>query len=209
MGEMRSGQARANGCRVADVIERTMIERAMIEPAMGALAVDRGMECRSARVTDLRGRMRIEAPGVEPAAGQMRRTVSHRTRAAHVNGAHVRGAAHTDTAAAEVCGAAAKVHPAAATPEMGTAAATAEVSATATAPAEMCTPTATPAPAQTAGVRRFGRGRQTKGKGYCGRARRDFPHDMTSSSGQMRKINARSPGPVPAGRTTMLQCTHI
>jgi hypothetical protein len=97
----------------------------------------------------------------------------------------------------------------AATPEVGTAAAaSAEVSATTSAAAEMGTPAATAA-AETAGVCRFSRRRQTKGKGYCGRARRDFPHDMTSSSGQMRKINARSPGPVPADRTTMLQCTHI
>jgi len=194
----------------------------MTERTLGALAVDRGMECRSARVADLRGRMRIEAPGVEPAAGHMRRTASHKTRAAHVNGAHVRGTTHADPAAAEVCGAAANMHSAAATSEMGTAAApevgAAEVSAAAT---EMCTaaaaaataaemrsPTATAATAET-GMRRFSRGRQTKGKGYCGRARREFPHDMTSSSGQMRKINARSPGPVPVDRTMMLQCTHI
>src|SRR4029077_13913292 len=128
MGEMRSRQARANGCRIADVIERTtieramieraMIERAMIERTMCALAVDCGMECRSARMTDLRGRMRIEAPGVEPATGHMGRTVRRKTRAAHVYAAHVRAAAtHAHPAAAEVC--------AAATPEMGTAAATA------------------------------------------------------------------------------------
>jgi len=169
-------------------------------------------------VADLRGRMRIEAPGVEPAAGHMRRTVSRKTRAAHVYGAHMRGdAAHANPAAAEVCGAAANMHSAAATPEMGTAAATevgaattpAEVSAAATAATEMCTAAAATAAAETAGVRRFSRGRQTKGKGYCRRARREFPHDMTSSSGQMRKINARSPGPVPVDRTMMLQCTHI
>src|SRR4029077_19292846 len=177
------------------MIERAMIERAMIERTMCALAVDRGMECRSARMTDLRGRMRIEAPGAEPAAGHMRRTVTHRASAAHVYGTHVRGAA-------------AHMH-SATTPEVGTAAATAEVSATATAAAEMCPPTAAAAAAAETGVRRFSRGRQTKGKGYCGRARREFPHDMTSSSGQMRKINARSPGPVPADRTMMLQCTHI
>jgi hypothetical protein len=107
--------------------------------------------------------------------------------AAHTRAAHVRGAAtHTDTAAAkmrgataEVCGAAAHMHSAAATPEVGTAATPAEVSAAATAAAEMCTPAA----AAETGVRRISRSRQTKGESYCGRARRDFPHGMTSSSG--------------------------
>jgi hypothetical protein len=112
----------------------------------------------------------------------MRRTVRHKTRAAHVYGAHVRAAAtHADSAAAEVRGAAAHMH-SAATAEVGTAATPAEVSATATtASAEMGAPAATAA-AET-GVCRFSGSRQTKGKGYCGCARRDFPHDMTSSSG--------------------------
>jgi hypothetical protein len=123
-------------------------------------------------------------------------TVRHKTRTAHVYGAHVRGAAtHAGSAAAEVRGAAAHMHSAAATPEVGTAAAPAEVSATATAAAEMGTPTATAAAAETAGVCRFSRSRQTKGKGYCGCARRDFPHDMTSSSGQMRKSTPDRPVP--------------
>jgi hypothetical protein len=85
----------------------------------------------------------------------------------------------------------------AATPEVGTAAAaSAEVSATTSAAAEMGTPAATAAAAaETAGVCRFSRRRQTKGKGYCGRARRDFPHDMPSSSGQMRKSTPDRPVP--------------
>jgi hypothetical protein len=86
--------------------------------------------------------------------------------AAHMDAAHVRGAAtHMDPAA---------------TAEVSTApAATAEVSTATTASAGMCTAAA----ATTAASRRISSHRQTKGKAYCDRACRDFPHDTTSSSG--------------------------
>jgi hypothetical protein len=101
---------------------------------MGALAVDRGLECRSARMTDMRGRRtRTETPGVDPAAAKMWRRVGGEMGATHAHGA-----------TAEMRSAAAHVHAAAA--KMGATAATTEVSA-ATAAANM---SATTAAAETA-----------------------------------------------------------
>jgi hypothetical protein len=81
-------------------------------------------------------------------------------------------------AATHTHGAAAKVSSTSAAAEMSaTTAATAEVSTTATA-TDVTTATAAEAAASGVSVRR-----QTQGKAYCGRACRDFPHDMTSSSG--------------------------
>jgi hypothetical protein len=80
-------------------------------------------------------------------------------------------------------GAAAHTHGAAATEVRATATPTAEVTATATATAEVTAPAATAevtAPAAATAASRLSRGRQTKGKAYCGRACRDFPHGMTS-----------------------------
>jgi hypothetical protein len=82
------------------------------------------------------------------------------------------------TAATHTHGAAAKVSSATPTAEMGTTASTTEVSTAATSAAKMSTTTAA-APAAS----RVSSRRQTKGYGYYGRACRDFPHDMTSSSG--------------------------
>jgi hypothetical protein len=90
---------------------------------------------------------------------------------------HTHGAtAEMGTAATHTHGAAAKVSSATPTAEVRATAATAEVSTTAAASANVTTATA--AAASGVNVRR-----QTQGKAYCGRACRDFPHDMTSSSG--------------------------
>jgi hypothetical protein len=84
---------------------------------------------------------------------------------------HTHGAtAEMGTAATHTHGAAAKVSSATPTAEMGTTAATSA--------AKMSTTTAA-APAAS----RVSSRRQTKGYDYYGRACRDFPHDMTSSSG--------------------------
>jgi hypothetical protein len=89
---------------------------------------------------------------------------------------HTHGAtAEMGTAATHTHGAAAKVSSATATAEVRAATATAEVSTTA-ATTDVTTATATAASGVS--IRR-----QTQGKAYCGRACRDFPHDMTSSSG--------------------------
>jgi hypothetical protein len=87
--------------------------------------------------------------------------------------------------------AAAKMSSATPTAEMrAAAAATPEVSATATA---NMSPTTTAA--ETAAASCVSSRHQTKGNGYCGRACRDFPHDMTSSSGPNAQVNAKPPGP--------------
>ena len=107
-------------------------------------------------------------------------------RAAH---AHGTTAEMGDATATEMHGAAAKMGATAAE----TAAATAEVSAATTAAADMSaatTATATATAAKTATSRVSGC-RQTKGKAYCSRARRDFPHDLTSLSGPIVEANAR------------------
>jgi hypothetical protein len=94
---------------------------------------------------------------------------------------HTHGAtAEMGTAATHTHGAAAKVSSATATAEVSaTAAATAEMSTTAATSADVTTATAAAkAAASGVSVRR-----QTQGKAYCGRACRDFPHDMTSWPG--------------------------
>jgi hypothetical protein len=169
----------------------------MIE-SMGALAVDRGLECRPAWMTDVRGRhTRTKAPGVDPAgvaAVEMWRRVGGKT-----------GATHTHGATAEMGSAATHAHGAATTAKMSSATPTAEVSAaTAAAPevsaatasaAKMSTATATAtATATETAASCVSSRRQTKGNRYCGRACRDFPHD-TPRQGHMRQANARSPGP--------------
>jgi hypothetical protein len=139
--------------------------------------------------------MRTEVPGVDPAGVKMRRRVGGKMRAAHTHGA----ATHMDAATT-----ATEMHGAAATAEVSAAATAAEVTA-ATSAANMSTAAATTKTAAS-GVSSC---RQTKGKAYCGRACRDFPHDMTSSSGPDAQANARSPGTVPADwRPAMLQCTR-
>jgi hypothetical protein len=113
------------------------------------------------------------------------------------------------SAATHAHGAAAKVSSATPTAEVRattTATATAEVRAAATSAAKMST-TAT-ATAETAASRVSSR-RQTKGYGYCGCARRDFPHDMTSSSGPNVLVNARSPGTVPADLKSVCCNAHV
>jgi hypothetical protein len=75
------------------------------------------------------------------------------------------------------------------TAEVTTTTAAAEMGATAATSAPMCAA----ATAATAAPRVSSR-RQTNGKSDGGRARRNFPHDMTSSSGAIGG-NARSPGP--------------
>jgi hypothetical protein len=164
----------------------------MIE-TMGALPMNRGLECRSARMTDMRGRHpRIEVPGVDPAAVKMRRRVGGETGATHTHGATAEmgsAAAHTHGATANVDATAAKMSSAAATAEVSaTAAATPEVSAATASAAKMSTTTA---PATTA-ASRVSSSRQTKGKAYCGRARRNFPHD-TPRRGHMRKPTPERP----------------
>jgi hypothetical protein len=81
-------------------------------------------------------------------------------------------ATHTHGAAAKVSSATAEVR--------ATTAATAEVSTTATASADVTTAAAAATKTAASGVSIR---RQTQGKAYCGRACRDFPHGMTSSSG--------------------------
>src|ERR1700722_1317067 len=136
-------------------------------------------------MTDMRGRRtRIQAPGVDPAgidpaAVKVWRPVGGEMPATHTHGATAEmgaAATHTHSAAA-----AAKVSSATPTAEMGaTTPATAEVSTTTAAPsADVTTATAT----ATAAAPGVSSRRQTKGYGYCGRACRDFPHGMTSSSG--------------------------
>jgi hypothetical protein len=75
-----------------------------------------------------------------------------------------------------------------------TAAATEMTAASSAAKMSTTTPAATAATAETAASGVSSR-RQTQRKAYCGRARRDFPHDMTSSSGQMRKSTPDRPVP--------------
>jgi len=139
----------------------------MTEPrASSAIAVGRGVECRSAGMANMRSEVRTAT--TDPAAGDMRCRMGRKMSAA---------AAEARTAATHMNAAAATKMGAAATAKMGATAATAtatEMSATATA-----TMSGTAA-AATSGV---SNSRQTKGKAYCGRACCDFPHDMTSSSG--------------------------
>jgi hypothetical protein len=109
--------------------------------------------------------------------------------------------AHAHSAAAHMHCAAAKMSSATPTAEMrATAAATPEVSATAAATPEVsATATANMSPtttaAETAAASCVSSRHQTKGNGYCGRACRDFPHDMTSSSGPNAQVNAKPSGP--------------
>jgi hypothetical protein len=146
MGQAGAGRASVNRCR------------SMAEPrASRARAVGRGMECRSAGMTDMGGHMRTQAcAATDPAAGN--------TRAAHMHGA----AAHAHTAAA-------KMNAATPATEVSTATATTEVTAAPTAAAEMSTTTPAAAAAS-----RISNSRQTKRKAYCGRTCHNFPHDMTS-----------------------------
>ena len=150
----------------------------MIEP-VGALAMDRGLECRSARVTDMRGRRtRTDAPGVDPAGVNMRRRVGGETGATHTHGATAEmgsAATHTHGATTKMGAPATAEVSATTAAEVSTTAATPEVSAATASAANMTTTTAA---ASCVSSRR-----QTQGKAYCGRACRDFPHDMTSSSG--------------------------
>src|SRR5579862_942951 len=149
-------------------------------------------------MADVRGRrMRTQAPGIDPAAidpaaAKMWRRVAGEMRAAHTHGATAEmgsAATHTHSAATAAAAAAAKMG-AAATAEVSAPATTAEVTAAA---ADMATASA--AAAETAAASGISNRRQTKEKAYCGRARCDFPHDTTSSSGPMREANAGSPGP--------------
>jgi hypothetical protein len=114
----------------------------------------------------------VDPPGIDPAAVKMRRRVGGDMPATHTHGA----TAEMGTAATHMHGAAAKMSAATATAEVRAAAATAEVSTTA-ATTDVTTATAAAA-ASGVSIRR-----QTQGKAYCGRACRDFPHDMTFSSG--------------------------
>jgi hypothetical protein len=146
-------------------------------------------------MTDMRGRRtRAQAPSINPAGVKMRRRVGGKMRAAHTHGA----AAKMGTAATEM-------HGATTTTEVSTATAAPEVTAAATA-ADMSTAAAATTETAASGVSCC---RQTKGKAYCGRACRDFPHDTTSSSGPDAQANARSPKTVPADqKPVMLQCTR-
>jgi hypothetical protein len=128
----------------------------MTEPrASSAIAVGRGVECRSAGMANMRSEVRTAT--TDPAAGEMRCRMSRKMSAA--------------TAEARTPAATTKMGTTAATAMSATA--TAAMSATATA---AMSATATAAPG-------ISNSRQTKGKAYCGRACCDFPHDMTSSSG--------------------------
>jgi hypothetical protein len=106
---------------------------------------------------------------------------------------HVHGAAAKMSAPAAKT-AAAKMGATAAAPEVSAATAATKVSATTTSAAE------------TATASRVGSRRQAKGYGYCGRARRDFPHG-TPRQGQIGQRHiARS---VPAeSKSAMLQRTR-
>jgi hypothetical protein len=126
------------------------------------------------------------------------------------------GATHTHGATAEMGSAATHTH--SATAEMGTTATAAtEVSAAATAtaaevtaasPAAKMSTTAPTAATETAASRVSGR-RQANRQAYCGRARRDFPHDMTSLSGPNAASQRRIARAVPAdSKFVMLQCTR-
>jgi hypothetical protein len=117
----------------------------------------------------------VDPAGIDPAAVKMRRRVGGDMPATHTHGA----TAEMGTAATHTHGAAAKVSSATATAEVrATTAATAEVSTTA-ATTDVTTATAAAKTAASGVSIR----RQTQGKAYCGRACRDFPHGMTSSSG--------------------------
>jgi hypothetical protein len=156
----------------------------MTEPrASSAIAVGRGVECRSAGIATMRSE--VPTATTDPAAGDMRCSMSRKMSAA---------AAEARTAAAHMNAAATKMGAAAATTtKMGATAATAnEMSATAATANEMSATTATATAtatatmsdtAATATAPGISNSRQTKGKAYCGRACCDFPHDMTSSSG--------------------------
>jgi hypothetical protein len=152
-------------------------------------------------MTDMRGRRtRTEAPGVDPAgvdpaSVKMRRRVGGEMPATHTHRAAAemgRAATHTHCAATS----AAKMSAAAPTAEVRTTTPAAEVSAAAPAAPTTDVTTATAAAAKTAS--RVSIRCQTQGKAYCGRACCDFPHDVTSSSGPNARVNARSPGTVPA-----------
>jgi hypothetical protein len=161
----------------------------MIE-SVRALPVDRGLECRSARMTDMRGRRtRTQAPGIDPAAAKMWSRVGSEMPTAHMHRAAA--TAHTHSAAA------AKMSATATTKVSTPAAPTTKVTATTT--ANMATTAPTPA-TETAASRVSG-SCQAKGQPYCGRARRDFPHGTTSLSGRYAETNARSPGPFRRSRS--------
>jgi hypothetical protein len=99
-------------------------------------------------------------------------------------------AAHTHGATAKMGAAATKMHSATATAEMSTATAAAAAEMTAASSAakmSTTTPAATAATAETAASGVSSR-RQTQRKAYCGRARRDFPHDTTSSAGPNAQV---------------------
>jgi hypothetical protein len=155
----------------------------MIE-SVRALPVDRGLECRSARMTNMRGRRtRTQAPGIDPSAAKMWSRVGSEMPAAHT---------HSAAATAHTHGATAAKMSSATTPATEvTATATTKVTAASTA-ADMSATAPTP---ETAAASRVSGSCQAKGQPYCGRARRDFPHGMTSLSGPNAETNARSPGP--------------
>jgi hypothetical protein len=122
------------------------------------------------------------------------------------------GATHPHGATTEMGSATTHVHGAAAT-EMHGPAPTAEVSAataaakmSTTAAAKMPATSATTAAAETATASRVGSRRQAKGYGYCGRARRDFPHGTPRQGQTGQRHIARS---VPAeSKSAMLQRTR-
>jgi hypothetical protein len=98
-------------------------------------------------------------------------------------------ATHMHGATAKMGAAATKMHSATATAEMSTATAAATEMTAASSAAKMSTttPAATAATAETAASGVSSR-RQTQRKAYCGRARRDFPHDTTSSAGPNAQV---------------------
>ena len=150
--------------------------------------------------TDVPG---VDPAGIDPAAVKMRCCVGGEMPATHTHGA----TAEMGSAATHMHGAAAKVS--SATAEMGATAATAEVSAAAATTDVTTATAAAKAAASGVSVRR-----QTQGKAYCGRACRDFPHDLTSSSGPNSsgpnvRVNARSPNTVPADSKSVCCNAHV
>ena len=119
------------------------------------------------------------------------RAVKYAAADMHAAAAHPHSAAataHTHAAAA------AKMSAATPATEVSTATSATEVTAAATAAAKMSTTAPATAAPETA-ASGVSNSRQTKGKAYCGRACRDFPHGMPSLSGPNAETNARSPGP--------------
>jgi hypothetical protein len=162
----------------------------MIEPVR-ALPVDRGLECRSARMTDMRGRRaRTQTPGIDPAAAKMWSRVGSEMPATHTHSP----ATEMSSATTHSHGAAAKMSSAPTATEVSTATATTEVAAASTA-ADMSATAPTP---ETAATSRVSNSRQAKGQPYCGRARRDFPHGTTSLSGPNAASQRQIARSVPA-----------